>query len=168
LFFTAIVLLHGSGGPAALDYVPLIGASGAVLGLLAGCAVLFPHMAIFGVIPIRIFAVIFALLYFLNMLDSRSGSRLSDACHFGGMVAAVAWLYYLKSGTAWVERKRAKSRQGLWQKKVNMRQAQQAEVDRILDKVHKQGIASLTRREKRTLAEATEQQRREDNRIHRL
>lgn len=39
-------------------------------------------------------------------------------------------------------------------------QADQAEVDRILDKVHEQGIASLSEKEKRTLARATERQRR--------
>lgn len=39
---------------------------------------------------------------------------------------------------------------------------QQDEVDRILAKVHEKGITSLTRREKRTLEEATESQRTED------
>ena len=167
LFFTLIVLLRAAPDSQLLG-LPLIGASGAVLGLLAGCAMLFPGMAIFGIIPIRVFAVIFGLLYFLNMLDSQSGSSMSDACHFGGMVAAVAWIYYLRKGSAWVEQKRAEVRQGSWQRKMAMRQALEQEVDRILKKVHDHGMHSLTRQEKKTLQSATDHQRRENDRVRHI
>ena len=43
---------------------------------------------------------------------------------------------------------------------MRRRQAMNQEVDRILKKVHEQGLASLTRKEKQTLQQATDSQRR--------
>lgn len=56
----------------------------------------------------------------------------------------------------WTEARRAKSREA----KGRREQAFQGEVDRILDKVRDQGMQSLTRREKKTLGEATERGKR--------
>jgi hypothetical protein len=45
------------------------------------------------------------------------------------------------------------------QRRLRKQQQDQEEIDRILAKVHEQGINSLTSREKRTLQRATEKQR---------
>ncbi|RKY07371.1 MAG: hypothetical protein DRP65_10595, partial [Planctomycetota bacterium] len=47
-----------------------------------------------------------------------------------------------------------------WESDINRQRAFQAEVDRILDKVHSHGIASLTRKEKNTLRQASKHQHR--------
>jgi hypothetical protein len=49
-----------------------------------------------------------------------------------------------------------KPRTSSWQKKINNQQELSAEVDRILEKVYKYGISSLTRKEKKILTRATE------------
>jgi hypothetical protein len=51
-----------------------------------------------------------------------------------------------------------------------MRQEQenQAEVDRILDKIRREGLQSLSSREKRILQSATEKQRDRDRTINRM
>ncbi|MFQ6048039.1 MAG: rhomboid family intramembrane serine protease, partial [Phycisphaerae bacterium] len=110
----------------------LIGASGAVLGLLAGCAILFPDMRIFGVIPIRIFAVIFGLIYLLSLMDPNDPNRLADACHLGGMLAAVGWVYSMRQGPGWLQRTHARLRQGAWQRRLERMRREQQQVDRIL------------------------------------
>ncbi len=51
---------------------------------------------------------------------------------------------------------------GRWLRKQKALADEQAEVDRILAKVHDNGLASLTRKEKKTLAQATRRQQEED------
>ena len=50
--------------------------------------------------------------------------------------------------------------EGAYQRKLENQQQMQYEVDRILAKVHEQGIQSLTRKEKQILQDATEQHKR--------
>jgi membrane associated rhomboid family serine protease len=158
LLFSLWVLVFSPGAA----HTDLIGASGAVLGLLTGCAVLFPGMMIFGIIPIRIFAVFFGILYLLSMLDPRDPGRLSNACHLGGMLAAVAWIYYIRHGSNWLRQTRDRANRGAWQRKLQILEDERREVDRILAKVHEEGLQSLTRHEKKTLKRASERQRREE------
>ena len=50
--------------------------------------------------------------------------------------------------------------EGRWKRQQEKNRQDQAEVDRILDKVRDQGLQSLSRKEKKALAKATERQRR--------
>jgi len=54
---------------------------------------------------------------------------------------------------------RARKSSGKWQKELERRRREDEEVDRILAKVRAEGLASLTRKEKKTLKQATERQR---------
>ena len=47
-------------------------------------------------------------------------------------------------------------------------QAEKTQIDFILDKIQRKGIGSLTGKEKKILRDATERQRREDQRIKRM
>ncbi|RXL91000.1 rhomboid family intramembrane serine protease, partial [Citrobacter sp. AAK_AS5] len=50
---------------------PMVGASGAILGLLAACAILFPHFVVFILVfpvPIRVAAVGLMFVFTLNVL----------------------------------------------------------------------------------------------------
>ena len=51
---------------------------------------------------------------------------------------------------------------------MDRRAAEEAEVNRILDKIRDHGINSLTRKEKKTLQDATRRQREEERELHRL
>ena len=138
--------------------LPLVGASGSILGLFAACAILFPHFIVFFICPIRFAAIIFALLYTVFVL-SKGRNAGGDAAHLGGMIAAA--LYVFSQG--WLTKKIHKRTQGQWQKKMEYFRDLQSEVDRILEKVHKTGVHSLTRKEKKTLQKATAAQQRKDN-----
>ena len=45
-----------------------------------------------------------------------------------------------------------------WESKINQQRTFQADIDRILDKVHREGLSSLTRKEKKMLREATKRE----------
>ena len=138
----------------------LVGASGAILGVLAACAILFPHFVVFIVVfpvPIRIAAVIFIIMYLFNVATAGANAG-GDAAHLAGMVAGG--LYVLSQPT--LEKLRLRRKSSRWEQKMAVYRKLQLEVDRILEKVHKSGIQSLTRAEKKTLQKATRHEQMRD------
>ncbi len=138
--------------------LPIIGASGAVLGLAAACAVLFPSMMVILFIlpvPIRFFAILYAAIYALNALTK---GDLSDACHLGGMAAGFL---YITTGPFWQKFSRQRT-QAKRQALMNQEAEDQRVVDQILEKVHQNGIQTLNRREKQTLRDITQRQKLRD------
>ena len=59
-------------------------------------------------------------------------------------------------------------KQGRWAKHQEELRRQGQEVDRILAKVSREGLARLTRREKKILQQATEHQREQDRHVGRM
>ncbi len=165
LLFTVLV---------AIGFLPdgrMIGASGSVLGLLGGCAVLMPDFVIillFFPVPIRFATVLFVGIYVLSLLSAfatGSPGAGGDAAHLGGLAFGVAWCIW---GWEWLGQLREKKQRGAWERRLRHEQELNQEVDRILAKVHDNGIQSLTRREKQILSEATEAQQNRENRGKRL
>ena len=151
----------------------LVGASGGVLGCVAACAVLMPEMRIL-LIPIRWATAILLAIYVLTVASELAGAApdaVSDAAHLGGMVAGGLWamlrpLRGVLNGRRDGSRRgtrlgglRARLKRGAWRRKQEEEAHRQAEVDRILEKVHREGIASLSGRERKTLAEETKRLR---------
>ena len=69
-----------------LSIGPMIGASGAILGMLAACAILFPQFVVFIIVfpvPIRI-AAIFILLFATATVLSHGVNAGGEAAHLGG------------------------------------------------------------------------------------
>ncbi len=131
----------------------LIGASGAILGMLAACAILFPHFVVILFVfpvPIRIASIIFIFVYIVNIFIGGQNAG-GDVAHLAGMATGAAYVYF---GPRLKKRYQA-SLQDNWEKKFKAYSDLQKEVDRILEKVNQQGINSLTNKEKKILAEAT-------------
>jgi len=134
----------------------MVGASGAILGLLAACAILFPQFVVFFFlfpVPIRIAAVILTVIYVASIFRGAPNAG-GDAAHLAGMATGAA---YVLSGS-WRYKLKGKFQTDPLQRKIAEQKALQAEVDRILEKVHNHGIKSLTLKEKRTLKRATKLQ----------
>ena len=134
----------------------LVGASGSILGVLAAVAILFPTSRIlfFGLFPVRvrIVAIIFLVFAVLTLLRPyQIGNAGGEAAHLGGMIAGAVYVFSQSSR----DRLSLKLRSDAWEKKMTAQRNLQVEVDRILEKVHNQGIQSLTSKEKRTLKQAT-------------
>lgn len=137
--------------------IPMIGASGAILGLLSACAILFPQFIIFVFIfpvPIRVAAIVFGFAFFL-IVATRSGDNVGGhAAHLAGMAVGAAYVLFGHR----VGHLKLKVRAGSWQKKIQDERTLQIEVDRILAKVHQSGLHSLTGKEKRILKKATQEE----------
>jgi membrane associated rhomboid family serine protease len=183
--FLAFYLLCGLSGAvvfSVLGFVPgllegvgtgsrLVGASGAIYGILIGAAMVFPRLEVSLLFPpvrvkLRTLALVLMGFIFLSLLAGSRGAA-SDAAHLGGAVLGavlVRWPGLLDFvnhlSLPQVSRWRQKRRQKQVQKNQQRLDALEGEVDRILDKVNREGLQALSRREKRTLQEATESKRR--------
>ncbi len=141
----------------AIGFLPageMVGASGAILGMLAACAILFPQFVVIIFIfpvPIRIAAVFLTAIYIVTVL-TKGANAGGDAAHLAGMAAGAAYVY----SESWRTKIKLKTRTDRWQKKMTEQRKLQSELDQILQKVHDSGIYSLTPKEKRTLKKATE------------
>lgn len=143
--------------------IPVIGASGAIFGILVAHALLFPDTVIllFFIFPMKIRQVVL-LLAAINLFGALSspGAGIAYFAHLGG---GLFGYLYLKS--EWIKRqlsswdlskmrlltnRKAKSRQNKTQQQLDR------QVDVILDKISKKGIKSLTKDEKKTLKRSSE------------
>jgi len=157
-------------------WVPLIGASGGVYGILLACAVLFPNFRIILFlfpVPIRLGAIIIfggMILYLLVSVREGiySGGFWSHVAHLGGAVMGALWVWVIPRMQAAHKQSMQKAKRGAWQRKMERQRREEAEIDRILQKVHEQGIGSLSAKEKRTLQDATRRQQEEDSKLNRL
>jgi len=132
----------------------LVGASGAILGMLAACAILFPQFVVFVFffpVPIRIAAVVLTFIYVVSIFTGAVNAG-GDAAHLAGMAFGAGYVYLWPR---WKNRYRIVSDTDDWEKKFKAYSQLQKEVDRILEKVNRHGISSLTKKEKKILAEAT-------------
>ncbi len=156
----AYVVIGAVGGVP--HWMPIIGASGGVYGLVLAAAVLFPNFRIlflFFPVPIRLAAVIiFGGMILMVMRAAAAGqvtAAMSDVAHLGGAAAAAVWIWGLPRLSAKRLRGGGGGRSGAWQKKLEKRREIQREVDEILEKIHREGMDSLTRREKKILRQAS-------------
>ncbi len=148
LFYLLLVIIGFLPG------LPMVGASGAILGMLAACAILFPHFVVFILffpVPIRVAAIAFTVLY-LFVLITRDINAGGDAAHLAGMATGAIYVF----SQSWRTKLRLKIQSDRLQKKIAAEHNLQAELDRILQKVHDSGIHSLTPKEKKILEQATE------------
>jgi hypothetical protein len=114
---------------------------------------LFPQMQVFlfGVIPMSM-RTMSILAVVLSLLNFAGGSNAGgEAAHLTGMAIGVLYVIALPRLT----NLRMKKNKGQWSQKIEVERSFASEVDRILDKIHKEGLTSLTDKEKSILREAT-------------
>lgn len=164
---------------------PTIGASGAIYGVLAAFALLFPNRLIFlyFFIPIKAKYLITIMIVMEFMLIDSANSGIAHLAHLGGALAG--FIFILADKNTHVELKNVFSRSyfrtdkpfnpfgGVAEKfKRNKpdvedakfydinddkvdREITQAEIDAILDKISQSGYQNLTAKEKKILFEAS-------------
>ena len=92
------------------------------------------------------------LAVIISFMNIAAGKNVGgEAAHMTGLAMGFAYVLYKPK---MIQIRMARSK-GNWEKKMKAEQNFQKEVDRILEKVHNEGINSLTPMEKRVLQEAT-------------
>jgi membrane associated rhomboid family serine protease len=137
----------------------LVGASGSIFACMGAVALFYPErqliLLVFPV-PMRVAVALFAVFFLLSVVGDRS---FGDAAHLGGLAFGFLgpWLAgpYLRNQQ---DKYRRWSAARVKQAEID----EQTAVDRILDKVAQSGMHSLTEAEKKTLARASENQRKRD------
>lgn len=144
----------------------VIGASGAVLGVLMAFARFWPReqLLIWGIVPIeaRWLIVIYAALDILGGFRGIGMPGIANFAHLGGFAGALLYLLFLERRQGASARRFkaaaaprvADSTLGAWQKvdRNSVHAVNREEVDRILDKINASGIASLTPQERQFLS----------------
>lgn len=145
----------------------VIGASGAIYGVLLAFGFLLPDAVIylFFFFPVRALqAVLFIALLTLVSAMSAGGSHIAHFAHLGGMLTGFLYFKVPEWGERFrmwrVERRFARPA-GAPAKKPRMEPANDlsSEVDRILEKISAQGVDSLTRDEHETMQRYAKQKR---------
>jgi len=147
LFYTLLTVFNF------LSPGPMVGASGAILGMLAACAILFPHFVVFILffpVPIRVAAIGLTIMYFFYVI-TRGPNAGGHAAHLAGMATGAAYVF----SRSWRDQFTSRIRANRHKKQVTVQGDIRVELDRILEKVHDSGLQSLTSKEKKILKEAT-------------
>jgi membrane associated rhomboid family serine protease len=144
-----------------LDMGHMRGASGAIFGVLAAAAILFPKtkVLVLLIFPMTIvwMVILFTIISLIFILKGENvGGELS---HLSGLAMGFAYIKY----KPWITQRRMERQKGAWAHKVNQERNFQSEVDRILDKVHREGVNALSNREKQILQEATRREQESDS-----
>jgi hypothetical protein len=145
---------------------PIIGASGAVFGVLLAFALIYPNqqLLLWFVIPIKAKYLVAGLVVLDLYMGVRGPSGIAHFAHLGG---AFTGLFFFRSQIAARLRFNLGPRRK-WKSYVRQRQEQQedqetANIDSILDKISAKGMDNLTTTEKRIL-ENYSRKRKEDSR----
>ena len=148
--------------------VPVIGASAAVLGCVIAFATLFPDrevtLLVFFVLPVTLkakYLALIAIAFDVVPLLQGTDSNVAHLAHLGGAGlgylyikqlgygATPRWLLWLQDITA-----RLKPRRRPAPREMSPEEYMREQVDPILDKIAREGMQSLTRRERKILESA--------------
>ena len=154
--------------------IRLMGASGGVYAIVLVCAILHPQIRVFVFLfpmPIRVAALLFIGIAVYSILPEFRGrapvDNVSHVAHLGGAVAGAFWVWVVPRLQGAAVNAKIRRSKGAWDRKMKQRTAEQAEVDRILQKVHDKGLGGLSGREKKILQDASRKQRGEDRDLYR-
>jgi membrane associated rhomboid family serine protease len=144
------------------SYDPVIGASAAVLGLVVAYAMMNPEqkLLLYGLIPIKAKHLVWLFVGF-DLVSLLLGSRdgIAHFAHLGGMLTGFVYLkqdWRTNAMTRKFRAARARQKMRSQGRMARKAQAEKGEVDRILDKIHSQGMDSLTRSELEILRNASQ------------
>ncbi|NIA30218.1 MAG: rhomboid family intramembrane serine protease [Actinobacteria bacterium] len=150
--------------------IPVIGASGAIFGVLVAFAVFFPEriitLLLFFVLPVHLkakhlVAIFIAITFFSSIQGQLSGvtSGVAYLAHLGGALVG----YLLLRGDSVFAKFLREIRFRQEKKKIMQKQREQdnvrqkrAEIDRILDRINEVGYDKISDKEKEFLKKASE------------
>ncbi|MBN2424303.1 MAG: rhomboid family intramembrane serine protease [Calditrichaceae bacterium] len=152
----------------------MVGASGAVYGILIAFALRFPDreliiFPIFVPIKAKYFVLIFGGLAFLLTFGSDGSDNIAHAAHLGGMVVGYIYLKFwyqffkLKSGLKNIFGKKPKNDLKYTKGGSDKTEYYRRVIDELLDKINRVGYLNLTEEEKKLLEEGSKYLREHNN-----
>lgn len=149
-------------------HVAVVGASGAIFGVMLAFARYWPRVPIYiwGVLPIEARWLIIIMTVMSLIGISSGGGGIAHFAHLGGFLGGFLYLRWMElhspardfraRATRTERRPRVQTHQADLQrwssiKRETMHEVNRAEVDRILDKISAKGIGSLTPGEREVL-----------------
>ena len=152
-----IWLLFNSGQ----SYAVLIGASGAIYGILLAYGMMFPNRTVYlyFMIPIKVkwFVIFLGAVAFLSSFNNHS--NISHVTHLSGMVIGFVYLRYYwrwKDFRFSIYKQLEEFRSSIGSRKDQQKIEMQQKVDQLLDKINESGYESLTDEEKDLLYTASQ------------
>ncbi len=131
---------------------PIVGASGAVYGVLLAYGLTYPNRTVYlyGIIPIKSlwFVIGIGVIAFMSSFDNIS--QISHLTHLSGMVIGYLMLKRpVRFNDLWftIRKRTLEYKIKHEEKKVSQHQEIEREIDRILDKINREGFDSLTEEE---------------------
>jgi len=150
--------------------VPVVGASGALFGILLAYAMAYPDrmVLVYFFIPVKVkhLVLFLGIMNFLAAIQYTGGSGVAHFAHLGGLLFGYIYIKWFGVGpwgggraprlglsglTRAYRRWRAKRRLRVVYMEEKRRAQRKAQVDRILEKIAREGIDSLTREEREIL-----------------
>jgi len=161
--FSLLTIFIGS------PYINIIGASGALMALLVVYAYYFPdrQLLFFFIFPMKVKTAVIVYAVISVMGTSSSFGGVAHITHLGGIIAGFVWInigdkldLLVRNVSAIFQNSSKKSKKNdeyynydFGKPKPQNRRAE--EVDKILDKINRSGIQSLTQAERKILQEAS-------------
>ena len=141
--------------------VPIVGASGAIYGLLLAYGFTYPNQMVYlyGLFPLKVKYMVLGLgviAFFASL--SASQSNISHITHLSGMIIGLIFIYFnlnWKVIKLWYIRSRLKGLSQQPAKQDNEEAQMKKQVDEILDKLNDSGWDSLTEQEENYLTLAS-------------
>jgi membrane associated rhomboid family serine protease len=131
---------------------PIVGASGAVYGVLLAYGLTYPNRTVYlyGIIPIKSlwFVIGIGVIAFMSSFDNVS--QISHLTHLSGMVIGYLMLKRpVRFNDLWftIRKRTLEYKIKHEEKKVSQHQEIEREIDSILDKINREGFDSLTNEE---------------------
>ena len=128
---------------------PIVGASGAVYGVLLAYGLTYPNRTVYlyGIIPIKSlwFVIGIGVIAFMSSFDNVS--QISHLTHLSGMMIGYLMLKRpIRFNDLWftIRKRTLEFKIKHEEKKVSQHQEIEREIDRIIDKINREGFDSLT------------------------
>lgn len=136
----------------------IVGASGAIYGILAAYWLMFPerYLLIFFMFPMR---VRYAIPFFAVLTFLFSGTHVAHLAHLGGAVIGLIYLrldWRLASLSRWIKSLRFKRKTAKLEKQRQKAEDIMKRVDAILDKINEVGIENISKEDRKFLENASQ------------
>ena len=131
---------------------PIVGASGAVYGVLLAYGLTYPNRTVYlyGIIPIKSLWFVIGIGVIAFMSSFENVSQISHLTHLSGMMIGYLMLKRpVRFNDLWftIRKRTLEYKIKHEEKKVSQHQAIEREIDGILDKINREGFDSLTNEE---------------------